>query len=112
MQKKWIHMASQDILSEIDETIDRLIENSIALEAIGSDSNNYELEKNLLEQTQESLLAHLLHLDELYAKKKPSCIDTQKIQAMAVDPFNFLNCSAQIKKSKMKLSKIRLKTKV
>jgi hypothetical protein len=104
-------MASQDIISEIDETIDRLIENSIALESIESDSESYDLEKNLLEQMQESLLAHLFHLDELYAKKKPSIMDAKKIEAIATDPLSFLSCSSQIKKSKIKLSKIRLKNK-
>ena len=48
-------------LAEIDETIDQLIENAAMIEGLEADLS---LEKDLLAQTQESLLAHLFHLDQ------------------------------------------------
>lgn len=57
-----------DILGEIDLTIDRLLENSEALKAIASDSC-YQEETLALEKTQESLIAHLIHMDCMLKKK-------------------------------------------
>jgi hypothetical protein len=57
-----------DILEEIDVTIDRLLENAEALKAIASD-NCYQEESLALEKTQESLIAHLIHMDCMLKKK-------------------------------------------
>ncbi len=60
-----------DILSEIDETIDQLIKNGKVLKKIET-KEYYEREAQALEKTQESLLAHLIHMDELLKNKKTS----------------------------------------
>ncbi|MEI8300951.1 MAG: hypothetical protein WCG10_04995 [Chlamydiota bacterium] len=57
-----------DILGEIDLTIDRLLENSEALKAIASNTC-YQEEIFALEKTQESLIAHLIHMDGMLKKK-------------------------------------------
>ena len=62
-----IHSA-KDLLQEIDQTIDQLIENAKVLKEIGS-SCSYEEETQALEKTQESLIAHLIHMDEILKKK-------------------------------------------
>lgn len=59
-----------DILSEIDETIEQLIRNDKVLKKIES-KDSYEQETKALERTQESLLAHLMHMDDLL-KKNPT----------------------------------------
>lgn len=58
----------EDMLAEIDTTIDRLLENAKALKKI-SLKPSYEEEMLALEKTQESLIAHLMHLDEMLKKK-------------------------------------------
>ena len=60
-----------DILSEIDETIDQLIKNGKVLKKIET-KEYYERETQALEKTQESLLAHLIHMDDLLKNKKAS----------------------------------------
>ncbi|MEM8628594.1 MAG: hypothetical protein AAGF04_00735 [Chlamydiota bacterium] len=60
-------MFGEDLLIEIDATIDRLIENAEAME--GKELSP--VEKNLLERTQESLLARMLHVDQQLADKHP-----------------------------------------
>ncbi len=59
-------MLGEDLLLEIDHTIDKLIENAEAMQ--GKDLSS--LESRLLENTQESLLAHMLHADEKLAEKR------------------------------------------
>lgn len=59
-------MFGEDILLEIDTTINQLIENAEAMQQ--KDLSHFE--KKLLEKTQESLLAHMLHADEKLAKKR------------------------------------------
>lgn len=59
-------MIGEDLLLEIDTTIDRLIENAEAME--GKELSD--LEKHFLEKTQESLLAHMLHADQRLAEKR------------------------------------------
>lgn len=58
----------EDILAEIDSTIDQLLENAKALKKISLKSS-YQEEILALEKTQESLIAHLMHLDEMLKKK-------------------------------------------
>lgn len=60
--------SNADILEEIDTTIDQLLENAKALKKISLNSS-YQEEFLALEKTQESLIAHLIHLDEMLKKK-------------------------------------------
>lgn len=54
--------SNQDLLNEIDSTIDQLVKNATVLKNISS-KKEYEEEVEALEKTQESLLAHLIHMD-------------------------------------------------
>jgi len=56
-------MENSEILQEIDITLYQLIKNAAALTEISVDPV-YKSEVNALSKTQESLLAHLLHLDQ------------------------------------------------
>ena len=106
-------MSSRELLLEIDETIDQLIENAIALETISKEDQDYALEKNLLEQMQESLLAHLFHLDHKVSNKKDSQpIDYKKIKDFSLEQLDCLQCKDLLKKDKVKLSKKRLKSNI
>jgi len=59
------------VLFEIDATIDQLLENAKALKKISS-KELYQEEVSALERTQESLIAHLIHMDEMLRKKAPT----------------------------------------
>lgn len=63
----------QDLLKEIDTTIDQLVKNADVLRHISS-KKEYLEEVEALEKTQESLLAHLMHMDELLKTKKTTSI--------------------------------------
>ncbi len=69
--------AHVNIIEEIDTTIDQLLENAKVLKKISADIS-YQTEMLALEKTQESLIAHLIHLDELLKKKDPSSFSQQK----------------------------------
>lgn len=56
------------VLLEIDATIDKLLENAKALKKIAH-QDAYHEEISALEKTQESLIAHLIHMDEMLKKK-------------------------------------------
>lgn len=60
--------STKDLIKEIDQTIDQLIENAKVLKEIES-SCCYKEEALALEKTQESLIAHLIHMDEIMKKK-------------------------------------------
>lgn len=60
--------STDDVLTEIDSTIDQLLENAKALKKISS-KDFYQEEISALEKTQESLIAHLIHMDEILKKK-------------------------------------------
>ena len=62
-------MESRKILQEIDVTLDQLIKNAAALTEVSNDPL-YESEVQALNKTQESLLAHLLHLDQFLKDKQ------------------------------------------
>ena len=62
-------MISEEILFDIDQTLDRLIENAETIK----DVNLKELEDEKVvafQKTQESLLAHLVSMDELLDQKR------------------------------------------
>ena len=62
-------MESREILQEIDVTLDQLIKNAAALTEISAEPL-YKSEVHALSKTQESLLAHLLHLDQHLKNKQ------------------------------------------
>jgi len=68
--------ARKELLAEIDSTIDQLVENGETLKRISVDPQ-YEVESAALEKTQESLLAHLMHLQAYLQEKgeEPPKID-------------------------------------
>ena len=57
-----------EILHEIDSTLDRLIENAEALNE--ASLNMSEMEVDAFQKTQESLLAHLIHMDSMLTIKR------------------------------------------
>ncbi|MBP9842193.1 MAG: hypothetical protein KBC64_07205 [Simkaniaceae bacterium] len=61
--------SKQDILSNIDETLDQLIANAEILTEIAYDTQLGE-ERLALESLQESLLSHLMSMDELLQEEK------------------------------------------
>jgi len=106
-------MPNSELLIEIDKTIDQLIENAIALETISEEHQEYALEKTLLEQTQESLLAHLIHLDQKISNKKENHpVEHKKIKEFSLDQLECLQCKHLLKKEKLKLSQKRLKSNI
>ncbi|PCI91706.1 hypothetical protein COB11_08215 [Candidatus Aerophobetes bacterium] len=61
--------SNNGLLKEIDATIDQLVKNAEVLKNISS-KKEYVEEVDALEKTQESLLAHLIHMDELLKTKR------------------------------------------
>jgi len=59
-------MFGAEILSEIDTTIDRLIKNAEAMQ----ENELTEIEKDAFQKTQESLLAHMMYMDQMLAQKR------------------------------------------
>ncbi|MGB7977843.1 MAG: hypothetical protein WCF19_01630 [Chlamydiales bacterium] len=62
-------MIGEDILLEIDGTLDQLIRNAEAIEQVDLKELS-ETEISAFQKTQESLLQHLLHMDEFFAAKR------------------------------------------
>ena len=62
-------MIGEEILLEIDGTLDRLIQNAEAIEHADLTDLN-ETEIDAFQNTQESLLQHLLHMDQYLVIKK------------------------------------------
>lgn len=62
-------MIGEDILIEIDTTLDRLIQNAEVI--AGVDIQELSLtELEAFQKTQESLIQHLIHVDERYASQR------------------------------------------
>jgi hypothetical protein len=85
--------SQKDLICEIDQTIDQLIENAKVIETIAANTC-YEHELHALEKTQESLIAHLIHMDEIL-KKKSSFIDSKPLAQAIVE--NKLSQSCYLK---------------
>ncbi len=62
-------MFAEEILFEIDATLDNLILNAEALNGAEL-SNLSEIEIDAFQKTQESLLHHLLHMDQVFETKR------------------------------------------
>ena len=59
----------EEILADIDATLDQLIKNAEAVRGISFDTL-FENEVAALQKTQESLLAHVIHMDQLMGEEK------------------------------------------
>lgn len=74
--------SKEDIIEDIDATLDRLIENA---EVLGEISTNptYEEEAKALEMMQESLIKHLMTMEQFIPKPKGALIEKRsKLEAM------------------------------
>lgn len=61
-------MVGEEILQEIDKTLDQLIQNAEAMQTSKNDLD--ELESMALKKMQESLLHHLIHMDQVLTEKR------------------------------------------
>ncbi len=59
----------EEILQELDDTLDRLIQNAEAMKQ-ASDKKVSSYEKTLFKKTQESLLAHLIQTDQKWEERR------------------------------------------
>ncbi len=64
-------MLGEDILLEMDKTLDQLIRNAEAIQKVDLKDLN-ETEIDAFQKTQESLLQHLLHMDQYLVAKRNS----------------------------------------
>ena len=64
-------MFGEEILIEIDTTLDRLIRNAEAIQNVRVDDLS-ETEIDAFQKTQESLLQHLMHMDQFLETKRKS----------------------------------------
>lgn len=62
-------MVGQEILTAIDKTLDQLIKNAEIISDVNMDELS-ELEKEAFQKTQESLMARLIHMDEMLDVRK------------------------------------------
>jgi hypothetical protein len=67
-------MASEEILMEIDATLDRLIQNAEAITGVEIEELSL-MELEAFQKTQESLIQHLLYTDERLAQRNRLGID-------------------------------------
>ncbi len=89
-------MIEQEILIEIDSTLDQLICNAQAIENIHL-SELSEIELSAFQNTQESLLNHLLHMDKLLEEKRKNQKTTKCAMKEKREKFTKLNSSYQKK---------------
>lgn len=61
--------STKDILEEIDTTINQLLENEKILKKIEKNTS-FEEEASALQKTQESLIAHLIHMDTMLKRNR------------------------------------------
>ncbi len=81
-------MVGEEILVEIDETLDQLIQNAEALQGANiQDLSETEIEA--FQKTQESLLHHFLHMDKLWDTKKKSLkvVDKRSVQGKIKEKY-------------------------
>jgi hypothetical protein len=88
-------MIGEEILLEIDSTLDRLIRNAEAMQTISFDELS-EIEADAFQKTQESLLHHLIYMDR--------CLET-KTQNLRIEGKK--SARAQIQEKKQKFEKLK-----
>lgn len=64
-------MFGEDVLTEIDVTLDQLIQNAEAIQNVELNELS-EMEIDAFKKTQESLVQHLIHMDQFLEKKRTS----------------------------------------
>ena len=89
-------MIGEEILKEIDSTLDKLLENAQTIKKITNKKNISKLEVDSFTDRQEDLLAYLLEMDKLLEEKR----DTLKISK-----------STKIQDKLLKLEKLHLRRK-
>ena len=96
-------MLSEEIVLEIDLTLDQLIENA----KIAREADLSHLEKNAFKNTQESLLAHLLSMDSMLETKRKSLKVITVEKSRLYDKFKTLkNLNDHFKSSSFKNIKL------
>jgi hypothetical protein len=79
-------MEKQSLYQDIDETLDQLLKNEQALDFI-EENPEFTREKQALEKTQESLVAHLLHVHNHLEKRYKNRLRksrTEKVRNIAL----------------------------
>jgi hypothetical protein len=71
----------EEILADIDQTLDQLIENADIINRISFNAL-FTSEVQALQKTQESLMARLMHMHELLEKDKKQQFSTKKNQSV------------------------------
>jgi DNA gyrase/topoisomerase IV subunit A len=84
--------STEAMLADIDETLDQLIKNAEAIQDI-SLNTLYANEVEALQKTQESLLAHLVHMDTLMKSEKPISEKKKEGLQEKISRFGRLNAS-------------------
>jgi|GEM_PF-2388557 len=69
--------SSEDIIQDLDQTLDRLMENANALDEIG-ENPIFSTERDALSKTQESLLAHLFNMETLLENDTPKRVKKKR----------------------------------
>jgi hypothetical protein len=102
-------MVGEDILIEIDGTLDQLIRNAEVIEKVDLKDLS-ENEIDAFQKTQESLLQHLMHMDEFLVAKK----NDLKLQNKRSASFKIQEKLVKFEKMKLAyhqgLSKVQSKT--
>lgn len=75
--------SAEEVLANIDATLDQLICNAEMMHTISIEAIS-EMEIGALQKTQESLLAHVLHMDTLLDQKKKEQL-LQKKQGVVIE---------------------------
>ena len=75
--RKAMLSTGEEILADIDQTLDQLIENADIINRISFNAL-FTSEVQALQKTQESLMARLMHMHELLEKDNKSQISTKK----------------------------------
>lgn len=96
-------MKDRETLKDIDATLDQLIKNAEALQEVSSDPLFVE-EVAALSKTQESLLTHLVHLDQFLKQKGPKKINRSINDKISLFTELSKDSSPRSKKHKPQLS--------
>ena len=104
-----------DLLLDVDETVERLVENAEMLAQIEAHPEEFQHEISALQQLQESLLSHLMHLEEHVAQenitpRKAARVRHQVKRVEGVDASH--REKFEVKHNTLKLRKARKCTKV
>ena len=94
-EKKTMIRSGEEILADIDDTLDHLIENADAIKKI-SLSTLYISEVEALQKTQESLLARLVHMNDLLKSHKKTEEGQSSLDSLEEKILRFGKLNAEI----------------